>query len=131
MGEAERMEKVLLELRMDAEALGKSIGRPDGDTIRNVLKGRNGISAKLAQAIHEKHKISFTWLRTGNGEMRESPKAKESVSAYDCNLCNEKERMIKLLETVVEGQNQTIKIHEKCIDELCRREPVGDYQDSG
>lgn len=48
--DAERLAQLLLELRMNAETLGKSLGKNDGDTIRNVLKGKYGLSAKLARA---------------------------------------------------------------------------------
>lgn len=72
MKDSERMARLLLELRLDAEQLGKSIGKSDGDTIRNVLNEKNGISSKLARAISSVHGVSYKWLMTGEGELRDS-----------------------------------------------------------
>lgn len=54
------MTKLLLELRVDAESLGKTLGRRGGDSIRNILKGKYKISANLARNIAEKHGISIS-----------------------------------------------------------------------
>ena len=133
MDDSERIEKVLLALRMDAEALGKSIGKSDGDTIRNIIKRKYGISPKVAKAIEEKHNISFEWLRVGTGDMFKN--SRKSVQAESDNassedkerIINEKERVIKLLEDQIAEQNdriaeqkEIIKYQDKCIEELTR-----------
>ena len=63
MDDAERMAQLLLELRMDAAALGKSLGKKDGDTIRNVLNRKNGISARMARAIAIRMLLYFASTR--------------------------------------------------------------------
>jgi hypothetical protein len=115
---------------MDAETLGKSIGKPDGDTIRNIIKRKYKISPKIAKALEEKHNISFEWLRVGIGDMfKNSGKPIEIKS--DETLLDEKERIIKILLDRIEEQSRTIKVHEKCIEELSRREPEEKYRGSG
>ena len=132
MNDSEIMAKLLLELRMDAETLGKSIGKQDGDTIRNVLHKRNRLSPKLARMISDKHKVNYKWLMTGDGEVFAAkeknplPPPKENNS---CLVCEEKERVIKLLENQIAEQTdriaeqkEVIKYHDKCIEELTRSE---------
>ena len=111
MTDAEKMTKLLLELKLDAEGLGKTIGRHGGDSIRNVLKGRNNISAKLAKSISDNHGVSYVWLMTGDGpifdESRDSsgsPVFKPGYSAAD-----DKDFIIKQLQDIIAAQKELIK----------------------
>jgi len=134
MNDSEKMNRLLLELRMDAETLGKSISKRGGDSIRNILNGKYNLSAKLASSIANKHGISYKWLMTGEGEVF-AAKEKNPLPApkenNPCLVCEEKERVIKLLENQIAEQNdriaeqkEVIKYQEKCIGELTRSDAV-------
>ncbi len=132
MDDSEKMARLLLELKMDAETLGKSLGKNGGDSIRNVLNRRNNLSSKLAAAIAEKHGISYKWLMTRVGEIFDSGREAGDAAllnteqgAYVCAVCKEKERIIKLLQAQIAEQNEcilshveTIKYQKKWIDDL-------------
>jgi len=134
MNDPERISKLLLELKIDAQELGKSIGKRGGDIIRNVLKGKNKISYKLASSIANKHGISYKWLMTGEGEVfaaKEKNPMPASKENNPCLVCEEKERVIKLLENQIAEQNdriaeqkEVIKYQEKSIEELTRLDAV-------
>lgn len=122
--DAERLAQLLLELRMNAETLGKSLGKNDGDTIRNVLKGKYGLSAKLARAIADKYGVSFTWLRTGEGEMFAkkadpglSSKRFEDMPAFS-SANGDKDFIISQQRELIASQSNLIKKLISKIEEL-------------
>jgi len=121
MNDSERMQQLLLGLKMNAETLGKSIGKRKGDVIRNVLNGANGISHKLAYSITQAYpNVSFEWLMTGEGEvfLKEEGEKKSIPRFNNCPVCQEKERNIGLLLDRIEEQKKTIASQEKCIEML-------------
>jgi len=113
MNDSERMSKLLLELKIDAQELGKSLGKRGGDIIRNVLKEKNNISSKLASSIAKKHGVSYIWLMTGEGEIflseEEKRKKASNKSESNCPDCKTKDFIIEQLKSVVEMQNKTIE----------------------
>ena len=113
MDDSEKMAKLLLELRMDAEELGKSLGKTGGDIIRNVLNRRNNLSVKLASAIAKRHNVNYKWLMIGDGEMFLNNKEKEEKESNptksNCPDCKTKDFIIEQLKSVVEMQNKTIE----------------------
>ena len=135
MNPAERIKTVILELQVNnAEELARKI-KIDGDLIRNILKERTKkMSGKVAKAISDTFPISYKWLMVEDGDMYAAkeknplPPPKENNS---CLVCEEKERVIKLLENQIKEQNdriaeqkEVIKYQEKCIEELTRLDAV-------
>jgi transcriptional regulator with XRE-family HTH domain len=130
MDDSGKIERLLLELQMDAQTFGKGIGKRTGDSIRNILNNKYRLSAKLASAIASTYNVSYKWLMTGKGEIfQKEEKLNETKS--DNSIIEEKERIIKILLDRIEEQSRTIKVHEKCIEELSRREPEEKYRGSG
>ena len=110
MDDSERIARLLLELKMDAETLGKSIGKNDGDTIRNVLKGKNNLSAKLASAIAKKHNINYVWLMTGEGEIIKAEKDKGQGSPDSSGFSlGDKDFVIKQQQELITSQRGLIE----------------------
>jgi len=111
MTDAEKMTKLLLELRMDAESLGKTLGKRGGDSIRNILKGKYKISANLARDIAEKHGISYVWLMTGEGPVFDDPNILDGPSAYKPSSSSGDDRdfIIRQLQEVIASQKDLIK----------------------
>lgn len=120
MTDAEKMTKHLLELKLDAEGLGKTIGRHGGDSIRNVLKGRNNISAKLAKSISDNHGVSYVWLMTGEGPIFDDPKISIESSGYKPGLTpdDDKDFIIKQLQDIITAQKDLIKFLQSQIEKL-------------
>jgi len=104
------MGKLLLELKLDAEGLGKTIGRTGGDAIRNVLKGRNKISAKLAKSISENHGVSYVWLMTGEGPIFDENKS-QALPGFEHggSAEDDKDFIIRQLQEIVASQKELIK----------------------
>ena len=135
MNPAERIKTVILELQVNnAEELARKI-KIDGDLIRNILKERTKkMSGKVAKAISDTFPISYKWLMVEDGDMYAAkekhpmPTPKEN---NQCLVCEEKERIIKLMESQIAEQNdriaeqkEVIKYQEKCIEELTRLDAV-------
>jgi uncharacterized protein YjgD (DUF1641 family) len=113
---AERIQKVILEFQLNnAEELARNINT-DGDLIRNILTGRTKkMSGKVAKAIINKYPVSYFWLMTGDGEMiqtdnerRKSERLDKKSRTTDCSVCEEKERIIKILENQISELNDRI-----------------------
>lgn len=110
MTDAQKMGKLLLELKLDAEGLGKTIGRTGGDAIRNVLKGRNKISAKLAKSISENHGVSYVWLMTGEGPIFDENKSQAHPGfEHGGSAEDDKDFIIRQLQEIVASQKELIK----------------------
>lgn len=73
MIDSERINQVLMHLKLNASALAKSLQLGNKTRLYNIIKGHNGISADLAKIITEKYpEINYNWLLTGVGEMLNS-----------------------------------------------------------
>ena len=118
MEPSERMNKLLLALRMKPLDLARSIGREREDIITNVIKGKNGISRNLVYLITNSHnQVNPEWLFSDKGEMFLSDiSLPVSKQVNNCLLCQEKERYIKSLEDRIECQKiyiDTLKSQEE------------------
>lgn len=110
MTDAEKMTKLLLELRVDAESLGKTLGRRGGDSIRNILKGKYKISANLARNIAEKHGVSYVWLMTGEGPVFDDAKSQGDPGfGFGGSAEDDKDFIIRQLQEIVASQKELIK----------------------
>lgn len=119
MNDSERMTRLLLELKMDAEALGKSIGKKKGDTIRNVINKKNNISARLARLIAEKHQVNFKWLMTGEGEIFQGKIEKRTFNTGEPDyLLTDKDEIIKFQRELISQQRELIEKLLKQIEEF-------------
>lgn len=70
MSDKERISRILVHLKMNANEFASSLGYKRTDRIYNVINERNGISAAMARDIHQKYEdINFDWIAYGTGEM--------------------------------------------------------------
>src|SRR5665647_1019496 len=70
MTESQRITQVFSHYTMNIESFGRFIGMKQSQSLRDVIKGRNGISKNIADHIKAKClEIDMNWLLTGEGEM--------------------------------------------------------------
>jgi len=107
MTDSQKIYFVIKHTKLTASAFSREIGAKTPDIIYHVLRGRNGISAKLADSIIERFpEISKNWLLTGEGSMvKEKPvlineAVLENKEAQESNLSR--------ALSIIESQNQSL-----------------------
>ncbi|AZA60827.1 helix-turn-helix domain-containing protein [Chryseobacterium indoltheticum] len=70
MNSKERLEQILLHLKLSANKLSKEIGHSSNVKLHHVKSGRNEISEEIAKDI-EKYfpEFNYEWIVTGKGQM--------------------------------------------------------------
>ena len=106
----DRLKAVIEHSKMSKRALGIALGHINGTIIYNVLSGRNGISAKLANEICTKFpEINYKWLLKGGGEMivETKPEPKDNLT-----------ERIEFLERHIKGQDARIELLERKVSDM-------------
>lgn len=66
----QRIEMVIQQSKMTANAFARHIGLPRGENLYQIKKGNNGISLDVAKRIVSKFpQVDKLWLLTGDGQM--------------------------------------------------------------
>ena len=101
MSHAGRMQTIIDYSKMSRRAFGIKLGYNDGSAFYNLLNGRNGISAKLANSIVEVYpEINYKWILAGEGEMIIEPKEDETSL----------EKRLDRLEKSLQNTNDTLEL---------------------
>lgn len=121
MTDSERLKSVIDFYLMNVEAFGRFLGLKQSQSLRDILKGRNGISKPLAEKIKAKClDINPSWLLSGEGEMLKNPSnnsvVREDSAEYIGDSFNN-----RLLELINKGDYYPayiVKEKNKRIEEL-------------
>ena len=105
MSPADRIELLIKHSKLNRRHLGIRLGYKDGTALYHIIKGRNNISANLANKICDAFPdVNYNWLMGGEGEMllnkEETPK-------------NDLLERIEFLEDHIKGINARLKILEQ------------------
>lgn len=110
MEDSQRLQIIIDNLKLTPNAFSKEIGLERPEIIYNVLKGKNGLSRKLASLITTKYtNISYAWLLSGEGSpfvenVLNEPMAEYSNELKDNSIndllkqIKDKDRLIATLE---------------------------------
>lgn len=107
----ERIEKVMLEFKKaTAEELARHL-EIDGDLIRNLTSGRTKkMSGIVAHAIHQKFRVSYKWLMTGDGEMMEKEGDEPEVDNKDWKaIADEYKKIVEELRFIIAEQRKKLE----------------------
>lgn len=88
LDDAEILKKILDHKGVSANELSKVIGLKSNVIIYHIKNGRNGMSADIANNIHNTYpEFNYDWLRTGKGEMLSNTTSDTSgVPYYDIDF---------------------------------------------
>lgn len=135
----EKIEMLLNHLGSNPNRFAKEIGLTRGDSIYQILEGRNGISGKMSERILNRYpQISRTWLLAGEGEMLlndsiayediEAPGGEKAINQP--NYFNQTpddimtpERFDEML-AIIRSQTETIRGQQKTMDALVENQKI-------
>lgn len=142
MTAAERLRYIINELKETPNSFAKSVGLSQSSSIYNILNQKAPLTRKMAQRIIATYQnININWLLYGEGEIfnwqnNQAATLNEPANIYEKKyiVADKNERIIKLLEGMIEEQKkviedyrQIIKNLEKCLEEFQKRE-AGDIE---
>lgn len=109
MNDSQRIKKVIkVTNHRSLSSFARSIGYERSETIRRIVIGENGISAKVARNIVNSFpSISYAWLLTGEGEMLLEQVAGELELQPENKKAQESDLSRAL--AIIESQNQSIE----------------------
>jgi len=129
MSDSQRITNVISHYKMSTESFGRYIGMKQAQSLRDVIKGRNGISKNIADHIKAKClDIDMNWLLTGEGEMLKQDKNSVSSPPVEHEKLPAGTGMIEFmmeqnrsLEKIVHDQNKIMIDNNELIKNLHTR----------
>jgi hypothetical protein len=127
MSQSERLKIFINTLIETPKSFSDAIGLSSATTIYDIIAGKREITPSVLKKIAITYPdLNAEWLLNGTGEMHTVVstasilKLQEKAEPYlkQCQLCQEKERTIRLLEERIEDLKKTISSQEDCINQI-------------
>lgn len=131
MNSKERLEQILLHLKLSANKLSKEIGHSSNVKIHHVKSGRNEISEEIAKDI-EKYfpEFNYEWIVSGKGSMLKNSECNSGNKFANLSVEAKLDKLFEQNLQILEEYSEIKKaINKSSLDNQDHKNIIVDYID--